>query len=129
MADFERFRELYEAAFGEEPEVRTDRYRRITAEAEPLREWLAGPLSLILSEGSGEVIFQDQERFRGVNNADDFLRRCTSQVEDYRARVLEHEPENEAEQADQALLLRMIEDMEEVCLLAHQIVQEEEEGA
>lgn len=129
MADWERYRELYERAFGEEPEVQTERFKAIAADAEPTREWLGGPLGLILSERTGEVILQDPERFRGVENAEDFTRLCTSQVGGYRAKVSEPEPEDDAERADQAILRKVADDMEEVCLLAHLIVQEEEESA
>ena len=129
LADWEQYRESYERAFGEEPEVRTDRYKAIAAEAEPTREWLGGPLSLMLAQGTGDVIFQDTERFRGVANAEDFLRLCTSQVDQYRAKISEHEPQDAAEQADQALLLQVADDMEEVCIQAHLIVQKEEEAA
>ncbi|MFQ5918462.1 MAG: hypothetical protein ACE5I4_00275 [Thermoplasmata archaeon] len=129
MTDWERYQELYERAFGEEPEVQTDRYKAIATEAEPTREWLGDPLGLILTERSGDVVFQDRERYQGVENAEDFLRLCTSQVELYRAKVSEVEPDGEAESADQALLRHVAEDMEEVCILAHLIVQEEEESA
>ncbi|MFQ5986325.1 MAG: hypothetical protein ACE5KQ_03100 [Thermoplasmata archaeon] len=129
MADWERYRELYERAFGEEPEVQTERYKAIAADAEPTREWLGGPLVLILTERSGDLIFQDPERHQGVENAEDFLRLCTSQVENYRARVSEDEPKDDAERTDRATLLQVADDMEEVCILAHQIVQEEEEAA
>ncbi len=129
MADWERYRELYERAFGEEPEVQTDRYKTIATEAEPTREWLGDPLGLILTERSGEVIFQDRERYQGVENAEDFLRLCTSQVELYRGKVSQVEPDDEAERADQALLHQVASDMEEVCILAHLIVQEEQESA
>ncbi len=126
MADWERYRELYERAIGEEPEVQTERYEAIAADAEPTREWLGDPLGLILTERSGDVIFQDPERFQGVEDAEDFLQLCTSQVEGYRAKVTEPEQEDDAERADHAILLRVADDMEEVCLLAHPIVQEEE---
>ncbi len=129
MADWERYRELYERGFGAEPEVRTQRYKDLATDAEPTREWLGDPLGLILTERSGDVVFQDRERFRGVENAEDFLRLCTSQVEVYRAKISQPEPEDEAERADQALLRRIADDMEEVCIQAHLIVQEEEEGA
>ncbi len=129
MADWERYRELYERGFGAEPEVRTERYKGLATNAEPTREWLGDPLGLILTERSGDVVFQDRERFRGVENADDFLRLCTSQVEVYRAKISQPEPEDDAERADQALLRQVADDMEEVCILAHLIVQEEEEGA
>ncbi len=129
MADWERYRELYERGFGAEPEVRTERYKALATDAEPTREWLGDPLGLILTERSGDVVFQDRERFRGVENAEDFLRLCTSQVEVYRAKISQPEPEDEAERADQVLLRQVADDMEEVCILAHLIVQEEEEGA
>ncbi len=129
MADWERYRELYERGFGAEPEVRTERYKGLATNAEPTREWLGDPLGLILTERSGDVIFQDRERFRGVENAEDFLRLCTSQVEVYRAKISQPAPEDDAERADQALLRQVADDMEEVCILAHLIVQEEEEGA
>jgi hypothetical protein len=129
LADWERYRELYERAFGEEPEVQTEQFKGIAADAEPTREWLGGPLGLMLTERSGDVVFQDPERFRGVENAEDFLRLCTSQVEMYRAKVSEPETEDDAERADQAILRAVADDMEEVCLLAHLIVQEEEEAA
>lgn len=129
MADWEQYRESYERAFGEEPEVRTDRYRAIAAEAEATREWLGGPLSLILTQGTGDVIFQDTERYRGVENAEDFLRMCTWQVDQYRAKISEHEPQDDMEQADQGILDQIADYMEEVCLQAHLIVQKEEEAA
>ncbi len=129
MADWERYRELYERGFGAEPEVRTQRYKDLATDAEPTREWLGDPLGLILTERSGDVVFQDRERFRGVENAEDFLRLCTSQVEVYRAKISQPEPEDDEERADQALLRRVADDMEEVCIQAHLIVQEEEEGA
>ncbi len=129
MVDWEQYRESYERAFGEEPEVRTDRYKGIAADAEATREWIGGPLSLILAQKTGDVIFQGPERFRGVENAEDFLRLCTSQVEQYRVKVSEHEPQDDAERADQELLREVADDMGEVCILAHLIVQEEEEAA
>jgi hypothetical protein len=129
VADWERYQELYERAFGEEPEVQTDEYRAIAVEAEPTREWLGDPLGLILTERSGDVIFQDRERYQGVENAEDFLRLCTSQVDLYRTKVSQTEPDGEAQGADQALLRQVADDMQEVCILAHLIVQEEEESA
>ena len=129
MVDWEQYRESYERAFGEEPEVQTDRYKGIAADAEPTREWIGGPLSLILAQKTGDVIFGDPERYRGVENAEDFLRLCTSQVEQYRVKVSEHEPQDDAERADQELLRQVADDMEEVCILAHLIVQGEEEAA
>jgi hypothetical protein len=127
MNDLEEFRQLYHSIFRnprqEAPIIHTKRFGRIWVDLTPIEDWLAGPLYSIKERGECNYVFADRaNRFPGIVTPDDFLRWCLVLAKKYRDGILAHAPRDEAERADQGILLQMADGMVTLSHLANRVI-------
>jgi hypothetical protein len=127
MTDLSEFRQRFRLAFRNPgqvaPTIRTKRFGSVWVDLEPVGDWLAGPLYSIDERGECDYVFADKDnRFPGVVTPHDFLQWCLDLAKRYRDGILAHVPSNEAEQADQGILLEMADEMVALSHLAYQII-------
>jgi hypothetical protein len=127
MTELEQFRRLLRFAFRNPrqvaPTINTKRFGSVWVDMEPIGDWLAGPLYSIDERGECDYVFKDKaNRFPGVITFQDFLQWCLDLSTKYRDGILAHDPESEAEQADQRILLGMADAMVTLSHLAHSII-------
>jgi hypothetical protein len=74
--------------------------------------------------GECDYVFADEEnRFPGIVTPDDFLQWCLVLAYKYRDAILAHAPRNDAERADQAILLQMADEKVTLSQLAYEIIK------
>ena len=123
MDALKTFKEIFWDAF-HRPALKTAPFVEIWQTLEPLNDLLAGPLYAIYDHGDCNYVFQDEHRFPGLHDADDFLNWCVELVERYRTGIDARVPETEEEENDKELLLFQTDRKMELADLAYGIMQE-----
>jgi len=127
MTELDQFRQLFRFAFRnprrEAPKIITERFESVWGDLELIGDCLAGPLYSINEQGECDYVFVDKDnRFPGVITPHDFRQWCLDLAKNYRDGILAHAPRNEAEEADQRILLEMADAMVNLSHLAYSII-------
>ncbi len=119
MQELNKFRELFWDAF-HRPKLKSEKYHTIWHNLEGVNGMLAGPLFSIYENGDCDYVFADN-RFPGMNDADDLLNWLMGFTEEYRTTILAPQPESDDESDDLQVLLYQTDMKMELADLAYQI--------
>ncbi|KGK82908.1 hypothetical protein DP73_20130 [Desulfosporosinus sp. HMP52] len=126
MNDLQLFKKLLAYIFFSRPILKTERFNDIWWDLDGLRDYLAGPLYNIQTEGNCNYVYTDEEgRFPGVDSPEMFLKWCLDTVDKCRDILMKHQPENFNEEADFETIIRQIDGMEVLSHLAYRIESEQ----
>jgi hypothetical protein len=120
MNEQQEFKNIFWDAF-HRPDLKTEKFKNIHDQLEPINDLLAGPFYSIYEKGECDYVFSDQLRFPSIKDVDDLFNWCTALIEDYRKGILEGSVENDEESKDKQILLYQTDIKMELADLAYQI--------
>lgn len=125
MKELNRFREIFWDAF-HAPALESEKFLKKWNELEGLNDVIAGPLFSIYEKGECKFVFEDKERFHGINNAEDFLDWLSELIKEYAESAAELKPENETEERDLKILMYQADMKMELADLSYQVLKNPE---
>jgi hypothetical protein len=121
MSTYEKFKEIFWDAF-HRPDLKSEKFEMIRIELQPLHDLLAGPLFSIYENVQCNYVFQDNDRFPGVNHPDDFLNWCIEIISQYKDTIISETSETEVEKKDKQILLYQTDMMMELADLGYELI-------
>lgn len=123
MSKLEKFKSLFWDAF-HRPKLESEKYFKVWEGLEPVNDLLAGPLYAIYSNSNCNYIFEDKNRFPGMNTPEDFFDYCSKHIKNYHQTVSTIESSNEIEKQDKNILLYQIDIKSTLAKLAYDMIKE-----
>jgi hypothetical protein len=117
-----KFKSLFWDAF-HVPALQSEKYVIKFRELEPLNDLIVGPLFSIFETGNCNYVFDTEERFKGINTNDQFFDWMVNSIKEYAEKVIDSNPETEAEEHDVQTLVFQTDIKMELAELAYEIMK------